>query len=90
MIDCDVHNTWSSADVLLPYLPPAFREYVERGELPGGRGSFPAAHRAWLHPEDFKRTDANPPGGGPAGSDLAFMCEQLLDRYPRVVRAPAR
>ena len=58
-----MHNNWSSADVLLPYLPAAFREYMERGELPGGRGSFPAAHRPWLHPEDFKRTDATPPGG---------------------------
>jgi predicted TIM-barrel fold metal-dependent hydrolase len=81
LIDCDVHNNWDSADVLLPYLPPAFREYMERGELPGGRGSFPAAHRAWLHPEDFKRSDATPPEGGAAGSDYAFMCEQLLDRY---------
>jgi hypothetical protein len=81
MIDCDVHNNWSSADVLLPYLPRAFREYAERGELPGGRGSFPAAHRAWLHPEDFFRTDATPPSGEPAGSDLGFMREQLLDRY---------
>lgn len=52
MIDCDVHNNWSSAEVLLPFLAPAFREYLERGELPGGRGSFPHAHRPWLHPED--------------------------------------
>ena len=81
MIDCDVHNNWSSADVLRPYLPPAFREYLERGELPGERGSFPHAHRPWLHPEGFKRNDAVPPAGGPAGSDYAFLCEQLLDRY---------
>jgi predicted TIM-barrel fold metal-dependent hydrolase len=81
MIDCDVHNNWSSARVLAPYLPPAFREYLERGELPGDRGSFPHAHRPWLHPEDFKRTDAAPPGGAMAGSDYDFMCEQLLDRY---------
>jgi nitrite reductase (NADH) small subunit len=60
MIDCDVHNNWPSADVLRPYLPSAFREYLERGELPGGRGSFPHAHRPWLHPEDFRRTDAAP------------------------------
>ena len=81
MIDCDVHNAWRSADELLPYLEPTFREYLERGELPGGRGSFPHAHRPWLHPEDFKRVDAVPPDGGAAGSDHAFMCEQLLDRY---------
>lgn len=81
MIDCDVHNNWRSAEVLLPYLAPAFRDYLLRGELPGERGSFPHAHRPWLHPEDFKRTDAEPPEGGAAGSDLAFMSEQLLDRY---------
>ena len=81
MIDCDVHNSWTSADVLLPYLPPAFREYLERGELPGGRGSLPHGHRPWFHPEDFKRTDATPPSGEAAGSDYAFMREQLLDRF---------
>ena len=81
MIDCDVHNAWSSTDVLLEYLPPAFREYLERGELPGGRGSFPHAHRPWLHPEGFERTDAVPPSGGVAGSDYEFMREQLIDRY---------
>jgi predicted TIM-barrel fold metal-dependent hydrolase len=81
VIDCDVHNNWTSADVLLPHLAPAFREYLERGELPGGRGSFPHAHRPWLHPENFKRADATPPGGAVAGADHRFMCEQLLDRY---------
>jgi uncharacterized protein len=81
VIDCDVHNNWSSAEVLRPYLPPAFREYLDRGELPGERGSFPHAHRPWLHPEGFKRNDAVPPTGGPAGSDYAYLRKQLLDRY---------
>ena len=81
MIDCDVHNNWTSAEVLLPYLQPAFREYMERGELPGGKGSFPHGHRPWLHPEDFKRKDAVPPDGQMAGSDYDFMRKQLLDRY---------
>jgi uncharacterized protein len=81
VIDCDVHNNWTSAEVLLPYLAPAFRDYLQRGELPGDRGSFPHAHRPWLHPEDFKRADATPPGGGAAGSDYAYLRDQLLDRY---------
>ena len=80
MIDCDVHNTWNSAQELAPYLAPAFREYLERGELPGA-GAFPAAHRAWLHPNDFKRIDAAPPSGAATGADYAFMREQLLERY---------
>ena len=81
VIDCDVHNSWTSSDVLAPYLPPAFREYLLRGELPGGRGSFPAAHRPWLHPEDFKRTDALGAAEGVAASDYEFVRAQLLDFY---------
>ena len=51
-----------------------------RGQRPGGRGSVPHAHPPWLHREDFKRLDAVPPTGDAAGSDYAFVCEQLLAR----------
>jgi predicted TIM-barrel fold metal-dependent hydrolase len=81
MIDCDVHNTWASAEELLPFMERTFRDYLTRGELPGGRDSFPHAHRPWLHPEGFMRYDAVPPGGGRPGSDYALLCAQLLDRY---------
>ena len=81
MIDCDVHNSWSSSRVLVPYLEPYWRDFLERGELPGGRDSFPHAHRPWLHPEGFMRTDAVPAGGGTPGSDYGLMREQLLDAY---------
>jgi uncharacterized protein len=80
MIESDVHDTWRSAAVPASYLPPAFREYLGRGELPGGRGSFPHAHRPGAAPEDFKRADAAPPGGYAAGSDHAFVCAHRLDR----------
>jgi uncharacterized protein len=81
MIDCDVHNNWASAEDLLPYMDRNFRDYLVRGELPGGRDSFPHAHRPWLHPEGFMRYDAIPPGSGHPGSDYALMRAQLLDRY---------
>jgi predicted TIM-barrel fold metal-dependent hydrolase len=81
MIDCDVHNDWVSARELLPYLEPNFRDYLDRGELPGGRDSFPHAHRPWLHPEGYKRADVVPTNGGSAGSDYGLMKELLLDRY---------
>jgi predicted TIM-barrel fold metal-dependent hydrolase len=81
MIDCDVHNSWRSSRVLLPYLDPYFRDVLERGELPGGRDSFPHAHRPWLHPEGFMRADAVPKDGATPGSDYELMCAQLLDRY---------
>ena len=81
MIDCDVHNTWTSVEELRPYLAAPFREWFDEGEVPGMRPAFPAAHRPWLHPGDYKRTDATPARGGPAGSDYELMCRQLLDRY---------
>jgi predicted TIM-barrel fold metal-dependent hydrolase len=81
MIDCDVHNTWGSVRELRPYIEPAFRDWFDRGEVPGGAPGFPAAHRPWLHPEDFKRADSAASYGGNAGSDYPLMCAQLLDPY---------
>ena len=81
MIDCDVHNQWPSAEVLLPYLEPHFREYLERGEIPGPRGSLPHGHRPWLHPEGFKRADVLPPEEGSVGDHYQALRAQLLDRY---------
>jgi ABC-type dipeptide/oligopeptide/nickel transport system ATPase component len=79
MIDCDVHSNWRSADVLLPYLP---RASAGTSSAVSRRARLvPARHRPWLHPEDFKRLDAVPPTADAAGSDYAFMCEQLLDRF---------
>lgn len=79
MIDCDVHNDWTSAEVLLPYMDPNFRDYLLRGELPGERGSFPHAHRPWVHPEGVLRVDF--PDQHHPGSSYEMMREQLLDRY---------
>ena len=60
IVDCDVHNNWNSADVLLPYLKDWWRDFYLRGERTGPPGSFPHGHRAWFHPEDFKRQDVQP------------------------------
>ena len=79
MIDCDVHNDWPSAEVLLPYIDPNFRDYLTRGELPGPKGAFPHAHRPWLHPEGFMRTDIT--DDGHPGANFDVMREKLLDRY---------
>ena len=60
IVDCDCHNDWHSADAMLPYLGGWWRECYERGEHTGPRGAFPHAHRAWFHPEDFRRADIKP------------------------------
>ena len=81
MIDCDVHNDWVNADVLLPYMDETFGDFLRRGERAGGAQSFPHGHRPWLHPEGYRRADLNPAEGHSAGSDYAMMKEQLLDKY---------
>ncbi|MCV3216968.1 amidohydrolase family protein [Plectonema radiosum NIES-515] len=78
MIDCDVHNDWSTAEVLLPYLDDYFRDFLIRGEKPGPRGTFPRAQRAWLHPEGFRRQDINPVT---QDDHYNLMKEHLLDKY---------
>ena len=60
IVDCDCHNGWNSADVLLPYLNGWWKDCYLRGERTGPPGSFPHGHRAWFHPEDFNRADIQP------------------------------
>jgi uncharacterized protein len=81
MIDCDVHNQWPSAEVLLPFLEPPFRNYLVRGEIPGPPGALPHGHRPWLHPEGFKRKDVLAPEHGDTTAHYEALRTQLLDRY---------
>lgn len=60
IVDCDCHNEWHSADELLPYLEGWWVDCYQRGEHTGPPGAFPHAHRAWFHPEDFRRFDFKP------------------------------
>jgi predicted TIM-barrel fold metal-dependent hydrolase len=81
LIDCDVHNQWPSAEVLLPFLEPPFRDYLVRGEIPGPPGAFPHGHRPWLHPEGFKRHDVLAPEEGDTDAHFDALRRQLLERY---------
>ncbi|MEY9999089.1 amidohydrolase family protein [Sinorhizobium fredii] len=78
IVDTDVHNYWSSADVLLPYLEPYWRDFLIRGEKPGPAGSFPHGHRPWLHPEGFSRHDIRPENDE---DNYLIMKEKHLDHY---------
>ena len=80
VIDCDIHPIFASGAEILPFLPERWREHTK---------IFGGLYRQALadtlsHPRmspDVARADAFPPNGGPAGSDLGFMREQLLDAY---------
>ena len=79
-IDCDIHPGFSRGDEILPFLATRWHDYVR---------TFGGLYRQAMadtlsHPRmspDVARADAWPPNGTPPGSDLAFMKEQLLDRY---------
>jgi uncharacterized protein len=76
IIDCDVHNRFTDGKLtaLLPYLPRAYQEDVkEWGIRLSGVGYANGGDRGY-------RGDSWPRQGF-AGSDLALMREQLLDRY---------
>lgn len=79
-VDCDVHHALPDLDALKPFLAPRWWDHLQtyglRMPVPfSGSSPYPKATPA------LSRTDAWPPAGGPPGSDLAFMQEQLLDRY---------
>lgn len=77
MIDCDVHQNFTSLDELFPYLAEAHREHLKNGAYTGVRlPEYP-----YSHPEGFLRRDTVPTDGGPPGSDYDLLAEQLLDAY---------
>ncbi len=76
IVDCDCHNGWNSADVLLPYLHGWWKDCYLRGERTGPEGSFPHGHRAWFHPEDFNRADIRPKD---EDEHYTMMCERHLN-----------
>jgi uncharacterized protein len=76
VIDCDVHHARRTDEELLGYLPKAWRDYVLG---PGKGGLVPLTVRdGYPNPHGFHRADAYPEDGGPPGSDLVLMDEQLL------------
>lgn len=78
LVDCDIHNHPASEARLRPYLAERWRRHLERF---GGRSRHGLA-QGYPYPKSAPqaaRVDAWPPGGGPPGSSLAFMRDQLLD-----------
>jgi predicted TIM-barrel fold metal-dependent hydrolase len=82
-IDSDIHHTWTSDKEVIDYLPPRWREFASARI----RGSVPLSPPTKFASPTirFTRADAVPASGGPAGSSIDLMCEQLLDPH-RVVR----
>ena len=80
VIDCDVHPVMRSPGDLKKYLARNWHEHFDTyGSLhrqPFVQGDIYPRAAPYL-----SRRDAMPPNGGPPGSDLEFMREQLLDMH---------
>ena len=77
IIDCDIHNTLPTNDVLNKYLSPRWQRYLEQRRI---SFYYAGAFYPRVHP-NAARSDAWLPDGGIPGSDLAFMQQQLLDTW---------
>ncbi|MBC8009395.1 MAG: amidohydrolase, partial [Burkholderiales bacterium] len=70
IIDCDVHPAWKNPDEINQRLPVYFRE----------AGGFAPMVNDWRNPFGVGRADARGPDGEEAGSSLALLRSQLLDK----------
>ena len=78
LVDCDIHNQPASDARLRPYLSERWRRHVERFGMRTRHGLA----QGFPYPKSTPgaaRVDAWPPDGGPPGSSLRFLREQLLD-----------
>jgi uncharacterized protein len=80
IVDCDIHPLPRSPADIRKYLPERWRNHFDTYGN-SFRQPFVGAD-LWPKPAPYiSRRDAYPPGGGPPGSDLAFMREQHLDPF---------
>jgi uncharacterized protein len=76
VIDCDVHNNVPSIEALYPYLSDHWRDYlIERGVKSLEPNYYPRGTSLSARP------GSEPPSGGPPGSDLGVLRQQLLDPW---------
>jgi len=80
-VDCDVHPFFRTPADFDPWLSAKWREH----RITVGNRSRQPLHKGSLYPRmspgNGMRMDAWPSAGGPPGSDLTMMQEQLLDLY---------
>jgi hypothetical protein len=74
VIDADLHNAVPKVEALFPYLDAMWVEYVQQSAFRGPTDtSYPRGAPSSARP------DTTPPSGGPPGSDLETLRQQVLD-----------
>jgi predicted TIM-barrel fold metal-dependent hydrolase len=76
VIDADLHNVVPSVEALVPYLSDHWREYVRQSAF---RGPADTAYPPGA--ATSARPGSAPPAGGPPGSSLDLLREQVLDAW---------
>ena len=73
VVDCDIHNTVPSVEALVPYLSDHWREYVRQSAFRGPTDTaYPPGAPTSAVP------GSRPPDGGPPGSSLDLIRQQVL------------
>ena len=76
VIDCDIHNELPSIDLLFPYLDDHWVDYIRNVGFGGpGASDYPPGAPTSARPGSM------PGDGGPAGSSLGLVQEQVLDPW---------
>jgi predicted TIM-barrel fold metal-dependent hydrolase len=76
VIDCDIHNAVPSVEALFPYLSEHWREYLSTSAFRGPTDTaYPRGAPTSAVP------GSTPPDGGPSGSSLDLVREQVLDAW---------
>src|ERR1700730_18350884 len=73
MIDSDVHNEVPNAQALFPYLADYWIEHITNTMFKGPTDAYYPPHAPAA-----ARPGSQPPDGGPAGSSLALVRDQVL------------
>jgi predicted TIM-barrel fold metal-dependent hydrolase len=81
LVDCDIHPLPAKPGEIEAYLPERWRAHARTIGRRGRQGFGRTLMYPRMSPALGLRGDAFPPAGGPAGSDLATMQEQLLDLH---------
>lgn len=79
IVDCDLHHSFPSDEVLLSYLDPRWHDHHRTY---GARGHQPTKFSTSPYPRSAGgglRRDAVPPSGQKPGSDYAMVFEQVMD-----------
>jgi hypothetical protein len=76
VIDCDLHNTVPSIEVLLPYLAPHWQEYISKSQFRGPTDTaYPPSAATSVRP------GAAAGDGSPPGATVASLTRPTLDHW---------